>query len=90
MNSFEIFTFVQKCNHLMHKFTGVFAADNFPKLKPEIFIIVKASESSESGTLWLLLCRRRNKGRFADPLGYPIENYQEVFERVCQMYSQIN
>ena len=90
MDSFEIFTFVQKCHHLKHKFMGVFANDNFPKLKPESFIIVNASESSESGTHWVLLCRRRNKVHFADPLGYPLEIYQEFFKRVCRMYSQIN
>ena len=90
MDSFEIITFVQKCHHLKHKFTGVFAADNFPKLKPESFIIVNASESSESGTHWLLLGRRRNNVHFADPLGYPLENYQEDFKRVCRMYSKIN
>ena len=55
MDSFEILNFVQKCCHLKHKFLGVFAADNFPGLKPESFIIVNASESSEPGTHWLLL-----------------------------------
>ena len=90
MDSFEIFTLVQKFHHLKHKFMGVFAADNFLKLKPESFIIVNASESSESGTHWLLLCRRRNKVHFADPLGYTLEYYQEVFKRVCRMFSQIN
>ena len=90
MDSFEVFTFVQNCHHLKHKFMGVFAADNYPKLKPESFIIVNASESSESGTHRLLLCRRSNKAHFADPLRYPLEKYQEVFKRVCRMYSQIN
>ena len=89
MDSFEILNFVRKCCHLKHKFLGVFAADNFPGLKPESFIIVNASESSEPGTHWLLLCRRQNNVYFADPLGYSLENYQEVFKRLCQMYLQI-
>ena len=32
----------------------------------------------------------KKKVYFAEPLGYPLENYQEVFKRVCRMYSQIN
>ena len=59
-NCFEIFTFVQNCHHLKHNFLGVFAADIFFKLKTASFLIVKSSKLSESGTHWLLLCRRRN------------------------------
>ena len=55
MNEDEVNDLIQRCKLLKHKFPGVFAANNFPKVLQTIsFIIVNASRSDYAGTRWLL------------------------------------
>ena len=47
MHEDQIHHQVKKCKHLKFKFTGVYAADNYPlKLQTNTFIIVNASRSN--------------------------------------------
>ena len=75
----DINALIQKCKRLKHFFRGVFAADNFPLHLPEgNFIIVNASKQNTEGTHWLLFYNHRGSYVFADPLGFPLENYKAV------------
>ena len=71
MDSDEIRYFLGKCIHLKHYFYGVFAADNFPKLTREGFIIVNDSPSQHAGSHWMVLLLHKNKVYLADPLANP-------------------
>ena len=83
MNEDEVNDSIQRCKLLKHKFLGVFAANNFPKiLQPNSFIIVNASTSDNAGTYWLLFCVKNKKLIFADPLGQPILFYKDVYRRL--------
>ena len=61
MDNFEITYLVNKCFHLKHKFCGVFAADNFPRLPENCFAVVNASISTSSGSHWLLICNYKKQ-----------------------------
>ena len=56
MDNFEISYLVTKCFHLKHKFCGVFAADNFPRLSDNCFAVVNSSISTSSDSNCLLIC----------------------------------
>ena len=68
MDSNEKRYLLGKCIHLK-LFLWVFAADNFPKLTREGFIIVSASSSQHAGSHWMVLLFHENKVYLADPLG---------------------
>ena len=75
MESAEINYLLGKYIHLKYYFYGVFAADNFPKLIIEGFIIVNASPSQHAGSHWMDILFHENKVYLADPLGILIQNY---------------
>ena len=91
MNEDEVNDLIQRCKLLKHKFLGVFAANNFPKiLQLNSFIIVNASTSDNAGTHWLLLCVNNNKNLiFADPLGQPILFYKDVYRRLVSTHGDV-
>ena len=86
MDNFEITYLVNKCFHLKHKFCGVFAADNFPRLPENCFAVVNASISTSSGSHWLLICNYKKTMYFADPLGQALDCYHFVYTRLLQFY----
>ena len=68
---------------LKHKFIGVFAANNFPKiLQRNSVIIVNASTSDNAGTHWLLLFVKNKNLIFTDPVGQTILFYKDVYRRL--------
>ena len=90
MNEDEVNDLIQHCKLLKHKFLGVFAANNFPKvLQPNTFIIVNASASDYAGTHWLLLCIKNENLIFADPLGQPILFYKDVYRRLVSTQGDV-
>ena len=89
MDSDEIRYLLGKCIHLKHYFYGVFAADNFPKLTRERFIIVNASPSQHADSHWMVLLFHKNKVYLADPLGIPIQNYQLLYCRLLIFYNEV-
>ena len=60
MNSDEIRYLLGKCIHLKYYFHGVFAADNFPKLTKEGFLIVNASPVQYKGIQCKVLLLHKN------------------------------
>ena len=89
MDSDEIVSMINKCPHLKFKFRGVFAADLFPILKSNCFIIVNASESSMPGSHWILLCYHDNNMYFAKPLGLSVTNYTTIYVRLMRYYQNV-
>ena len=89
MDSDEIRYLLGKCIHLKHYFYGVFAADNFPKLTREGFIIVNASPSQHGGSHWMVLLFHKNKVYLADPLGIRIQKYQLLYCRLLKFYNEV-
>ena len=90
MNEDELNDLIQRCKLLKHKFLGVFAANNFPKiLQPNSFIIVNASTSDNAGTHWLLLCVKNKNLIFADPLGQPVLFYKDVYRRLVSTQGDV-
>ena len=90
MNEDEVNDLIQRCKLLKHKFLGVFAANNFPKiLQPNSFIIVNASTSDNAGTHWLLLCVKNKNLIFADPLGQPIVFYKNLYRRLVSTQGDV-
>lgn len=91
MDNVQILRFIGKCPKLRHKCVGVFSADNFPVLPPNTFQIVNASKQRQIGSHWLLFCRRRGEKHviFADPLGFPIEIYTDVYTRTGMFYHNV-
>ena len=90
MNEDEVNDLIQRCKLLKHKFLGVFAANNFPKiLQPNSFIVVNASTSDNAGTHWLLLCGKNKNLIFADPLGQPIVFYKNVYRRLVSTQGDV-
>ena len=90
MKKDEVKDLIQRCKLLKHKFMGVFAANNFPKiLQPNSFIIVNASTSDNAGTHWLLLWVKNKKLTFADPLGQPILFYKDVYRRLVSTQGDV-
>ena len=90
MDSDEIRYLLGKCVPLKYGFYGVFAADNFPKLTREDFIIVNASPAQYEGSHWMVILFHENKAYMADPLGIPIQNYQILYSRLIQFYNEVN
>lgn len=90
MDETQIRNFAQKCKLLKFKCKGVFAADNFPILQRNSFLIVNASISSSIGTHWLLICNRDDFIIFADPLGVSLNFYKMVFKRTLGQYIKIH
>ena len=84
-----ILELIERCKHLKFRFTGVFAADNFPKLVDETFMIVNASEAVITGSHWLLLCKKQQEIYFADPLGLPIQSYIVFYKRLTRFYNEV-
>ena len=60
----EIRYLLGKCIHLKYCFYGVFAADNFPKLTRESFIIVNASPAQYEGSHWMVILFHENKSLY--------------------------
>ena len=89
MDSDEIRYLMGKCIHLKYYFHGVFAADNFPKLTTEGFIIVIASPAQYEGSHCMVLLFHENNVYLADPLGIPIQNYQILYSRLVQFYNEV-
>ena len=89
MVSDEIRYFLGKCIHLKYYFYGVFAADNFPKLTREGFIIVNASPAQCGGSHCMVLLFHKNNVYLADPLGIPIQNYQILYSRLVHFYNEV-
>ena len=89
MDSDEIRYLLGKCIHLNYCFYGVFAADNFPKLTREGFIIVNASPPQYEGSHWMVILFHENKVYLADTLGIPIQNYQILYSRLIQLYNEL-
>ena len=86
MDNNQIETIVANCKHLKYKFCGVYAANKVPRLEQDCFAIVNESRDSLPGTHWLLLFRRQNNLYFADPLGFPLEMYKTVYQRLINLY----
>ena len=83
MNEIGLWEVINKCQHLKFKFSGVFSADNFPvSLDRNTFVIVNSDDSDEMGTHWMLFCNREGVSAFADPLGFPIDSYQRIYQRL--------
>ena len=61
MDSGEIRYLLGKCTHLKYYSYGVFAADNFPKLTREGFIIVNASPAQYEGSHWMVILFHKKK-----------------------------
>ncbi len=60
MDELEIAMLIRKCKILKYKFKGVFAADNFPPLSNNSFVIVNSSRANNIGTHWILFCKRES------------------------------
>ena len=89
MESEKMFQLVNKCFHLKFKFRGVFAADQFPILESQSFLIVNTDSSILPGSHWCLLCNKEDTIYYADPLGFAPENYSTLYQRLCQQYNKI-
>lgn len=87
MDEHQLFTLINRCNHLKYKFAGVYAANNFPALSNNTFYIVNASIAGTYGSHWTLFCMRNSHVFFADPLGFKLENYVHIYSRSIQLYS---
>ena len=85
MDEDQIFELIGKCKHLKYIFVGINAADNFPlELKPDNFIIVNTAKANAPGQHWILLGTTSYPNRiyYADPLGFSISFYNDVFSRL--------
>ena len=89
MDSDEIRCLLGKCIHLKYCLYGVFAAENFPKLTREGFIIVNASPAQYEGSHLMVNLFYENKVYIADPLGIPIQNYQIFYSRLTKIYNEV-
>ena len=89
MNSDETRCLLGKCIQLKYSSYGVFAADNFPKLTGEGFIIVNASSRQYERSHWMVILFHENKAYFADPLGIPIQNHQLLYCRLVKIYNEV-
>lgn len=83
MDEIQLQRLINKCAHLKHKFRGIYAANQIPlRLAPNTFIIANASNSSSPGTHWTFLGNIKNKLIFADPLGYTMKDYSNIYKRL--------
>jgi hypothetical protein len=82
---------IKQCKHLKFKFDGIFASDNFRRLgHKNSFQIINEKPSDHPGTHWVLLAKKNGKIIFADPLGYSITDYRQIFARCSKFYTNIN
>ena len=87
MDGDKIFKLILQSGHLMFKFNGVYAADNFPLHMPtNSFAIVNASPASSPGSHWIVLAKRYAYPitYFADPLALPLYSYKHISDRFRQ------
>ena len=84
-----IFDLIQNCEHLKFKFSGVFAADNFPALTYGSIMIMNASKALLTGSHWFLLCQKQEKVYFADLLGLPLQQYLTFYKRLMRYYNEV-
>ena len=77
------------CFHSKYYFYEVFAADNFPKLTREGFIIVNTSPAQYEGSHWMVILFHGNKIYSADPLGIPIQNYHILYCRQLKNFNEV-
>ena len=89
MDEEQVATLVQKSAFLKYKFRGVFAANNFPILRRNTFSIVNASPQHTMGTHWMLICNKNDYLIFADPLGFKLSSYIEVFKTISSQYNAV-
>ena len=71
MNKQQITEPINQCKHLKHRFRGIFPANlAFTTIlkSDNSFMIVKASNSDQPGTHWLLFAQAGGQIFFADPL----------------------
>jgi hypothetical protein len=90
MDSAAINTLIKNSPLLKHKFTCVFAADNFPRLSNNTFQIVNNQRARKSGQHWIVLARRNNKMIFADSLGKSIRYYPKNCQRFSKIHKNIS
>ena len=88
-DSNEIVSLITKCHHLKFKFRGVYAADLFPFLKSNCFIIENAPEFSKPESHWILLFYHDNNMYFADPMGLSVKNYRANYARLMKYYQHV-
>ena len=89
LDNTQINDYIQRCKHLKNNFVGVFAANTFPKLSKNSFMIMNASAVNSIGTHWLLIANHANIIYFADPLGIALENYSIVYQRMLTIYNRV-
>ena len=92
MDEQQIFNIVSKCKHLKYKFSGIYAADNFPvDFSKNTFIIVNTSNSDSVGEHWILLAKQNSDEAiyYADPFGFPTETYKNLYKRI-KYYACVN
>lgn len=87
MDELELLDLINRCKLLKYKFGGVYAANNFPCLHNNKFHIVNTSVAGTYGSHWILFCMRNNRIIFADPLGFRLQNYVDVYKRAIQLYT---
>ena len=90
MDELEIMPLVRKCKLLKYRCMGVYAADNFPTLKNNSFQIVNASPANNHGSHWVLFCKRDNKVIFADPFGFKLEFYDNIYRQAIKLYDKVH
>ena len=85
MDELQLARLIKKCKLLKTKFVGVYPSDKFPpNLQDNAFVIVNASPTPSPGSHWLLLCKRRGKLYFADPLALNVSVYTHIYRRLSQ------
>ena len=76
-------TLIDKCNHLKCLLAGIYAADNFLlNLKSGKFIFASSDQATQKETHLILLGNRKHKCSFADPLGFPVNSYSHISDRL--------
>ena len=90
MDELQLASIVRKCRALKHKFSGVYAADNFPPLqRSNSFQVVNADPANRAGSHWMVVCKRGDRIVFADPLGQPLNSYRTLYLRMCSFYTDV-
>lgn len=89
MDELQLVELINKCKHLKYKFAGVYAADNFPAVQHNSFVIVNASPGYTIGSHWTVVAKCNNDVIFADPLGLQLENYVHIYKRMLQFYLKV-
>ena len=87
MDEDKVFKLTLQPRHLIFKFNGVYAADNFPLNMPtNSFATVNASPASSPRSHWVVLRKRYDYPitYFADPLELHIYSYKHITDRFRQ------